>query len=330
MGQVNLADVVRRNTTTGILSVSGTDLVSTNVDTAADLIALNTTTYDKQRVIVNNPGGNVGYGYGTVAGVPAPAYIYNGACHWEAGRILLGIYAEALQITFPAATFTTLTASDNGGLVKLTSSGGAHGLTTANAITGTNASKVRVLSGTNWTLGDYAVTAITLDTTGTDITINYPWPGVGILGNPVLAVVDAAIEYEIVRIKLPAMLTTRAKIITEGNLRSPVTGATNLRLKSYLGATGAAYTAATNFSSLNHVSPLTDSFHAGFKCQNSKSVQRTLFPSTSSIGYGTNAVDATSMAVDMSVSTDIIVTVLSDTADRPLRIGNITWELLDV
>lgn len=318
--------LVSSDATTGILSASGVDLVVANVDTTTELLALNTTTYDQQSIMVNNPGGNVGYGFGTVAGIPAEAYIYNSACHWKNGRILLGIYAEALQLTFPAATFVITSIADNGGSVKLI--GGVHGLSAANAMTGANASKVRILSGPNWVPGDYAITAITLDTTGTDITIDYDYDAG--LGNPVLAVVSASEEYEIARLKLPEMLTTRAKLITEGTTSTPVAGATNLRLKSYLGTTGAAYTSASLFANSNHTTAITESFHGGFQCQNSKSVQKTIFAATAPTGFGTSTTAVLSLALDMSVSTDIIVTILSDTADRPLRIGNITWELLDV
>lgn len=324
--------LVQRNSSTGILSVGGTDLLASNVDTSADLAALNTTTYDKQRVMVNNPGGQVGYGFGTVAGIPAPAYCYNGAWHWENGIIILGIYAEGLQLTAPAATFTSPAVVNNAGLVKLdtsTTSLGVHGLTAANALTGVFASKVRILSGTNWTPGDYDITAITLDTTGTDFTINYPYSAG--LGSPTLALAHATTEREIARLKVPIPLTNRARILIDGGAKTPVAAAGAMRLKFYLGSTAEDYSTAGLISNFNYGTNVTiASFHTGVQLQNSKTVQRGIYQSTGSTGYGTTTTgDTANLTETMTSSTDIIVTALLETADRPFRFGSIIWSMID-
>jgi hypothetical protein len=307
---------------TGLVETyDNTTLVDAAVEDVTALLALNTTTYDGLSVVVRNPGGNPGYGYGTVAGIPARAYCDNGAWHWESGILIHGIYAEALQLICPAATFTSPAVSNSGGLVKLTSAG-AHGLTTANAIT--TQSKVRVLSGTNWVAGDYNVTAITLDTTGTDFTIDYTYSAG--LGVPTLALVDASAEREIVRIKIPKSFTTRAKIEVLSTFRTVVAAATATIFKVYSVASGAAYTTASNpfgaytFTAAANIC----NSSAGLIMLNSRSAQRSHFLTTSASGAGTNATDSTAFTLNMDAVTDIVVTALIQTADRPLRIDNVT------
>lgn len=319
--------LVQRDPATGFLSSAGSVLTDAHVSTTADLVALNTTTYNNQSVMVDNPAGNT-YGSGTVAGIPARAYCYNSAWHWENGCIILGIYAEALQLTVPAATFTSAAATNNGsGLVKLTSAG-AHGLTAANAIT--IPCKIRITGGTGWTPGDYSITAITLDTTGTDFTINYTWPGAAILGTPTI-VLASSNEIEIVRCKIPVPLTTRARVELDGSIFSPVNLAGAFQTKFYLGASGAAYGASTNIWIHNLASSASiDSIHSGIQLQNSRSVQKTIFNITSlPAGLGNSTTDATSAAVDMSAVTDMFVTTIFTTANRPMRYDGFIWKMYD-
>lgn len=95
--------------------------------------------------------------------------------------LLLGVI-EPITMVEPAATFTTLTYSDNAGSVQLDSAG-AHGLTAAVSV----GASVYV----TWATGDgvdgfYEVTALDADTTGVAITIDLAY--VTGLGTPTVAV----------------------------------------------------------------------------------------------------------------------------------------------
>lgn len=78
--------------------------------------------------------------------------------------------AASNAIIFPAATFTSAyTIDSNAGNVRITSAG-AHGLTTAIAITAGD-SYISITGCTNMTAGLYKITALDVDTTGVKITI---------------------------------------------------------------------------------------------------------------------------------------------------------------
>jgi hypothetical protein len=92
-----------------------------------------------------------------------------------------------VSLVQPAATFITLTYSDDGGSVQLDSAG-AHGLTAAIAV----GEDIYVTWATGTGVdGFYEVTAIDTDTTGVAITIDLPYV-VG-LGTPTVAVANTAV-----------------------------------------------------------------------------------------------------------------------------------------
>ena len=90
----------------------------------------------------------------------------------DAGRAQIYRKGDATNaIIFPAATFiSAYTIDNNGGNVRITGAG-AHGLTTAVAITA-GASYISITGCTNMTAGLYLITALDTDTTGVKITIN--------------------------------------------------------------------------------------------------------------------------------------------------------------
>lgn len=94
---------------------------------------------------------------------------------------------EAVSLVQPAATFVTLTYSDDGGLVQLDSAG-AHGLTGAVAVG--EGIFVTWATGTGVD-GFYEVTALDADTTGVAITIDLPF--VAGLGTPTVAVANTLV-----------------------------------------------------------------------------------------------------------------------------------------
>jgi hypothetical protein len=319
--------IPQQNITTGGLEVGGTGLIDLAVNTAADLVALSTTTYDGMSVVVKNPGGQAGYGWGTVAGIPARAYCYNSAWHWENGVIILGIYADALQLTVPAATFTSVSVAAGAGGYSTKcalSSAGVHGLTTANAVT--IPCKIRITAGTGWTPGDYPILEVTDADT---VTIDYTYDAG--LGTPTIVLAHASTEVEIVRIKVPIPLTTRAKFIIEGSVKTPVAAAGAMRLKLYLGNTGEDYSTAGLIHNINYgTNASSGSFHAGFQLQNSKTVQKGILITTNASGYGVaTSGDMANLTETMTSSTDIIAMALLETADRPLRIDSIIVSMYD-
>jgi hypothetical protein len=94
---------------------------------------------------------------------------------------------EPRSIIQPAATFVTLTYSDNTGLVQLDSAG-AHGLTNAVAV---GAELFVTWAGGTGVTGFYEITAVDVDTTGTAVTISLPF--VAGLGTPTVAVANTLV-----------------------------------------------------------------------------------------------------------------------------------------
>lgn len=92
-----------------------------------------------------------------------------------------------VSLVQPAATFITLTYSDDGGSVQLDSAG-AHGLTAAVAVGASVYVTWATGTGVN---GFYEVTALDTDTTGVAITIDLPY--VTGLGTPTVAVANTVV-----------------------------------------------------------------------------------------------------------------------------------------
>lgn len=92
-----------------------------------------------------------------------------------------------VSLVQPAATFVTLTYSDDGGSVQIDSAG-AHGLTAAVAVGASVYVTWATGTGVN---GFYEVTALDTDTTGVAITIDLPYV-VG-LGTPTVAVANTLV-----------------------------------------------------------------------------------------------------------------------------------------
>ena len=100
--------------------------------------------------------------------------------------LVLGSLAPVALVQ-PAATFITLTYSDDGGSVQLDSAG-AHGLTAAVAVGASVYVTWATGTGVN---GFYEVTALDTDTTGVAITIDLPY--VTGLGTPTVAVANTVV-----------------------------------------------------------------------------------------------------------------------------------------
>lgn len=103
--------------------------------------------------------------------------------------------AVAVGYVAPAATFTatTPTSASAGTKTKLTSAG-AHGLTAAVALNKT----IYISAGTGWTPGFYNISAITLDTTGVDITIDVAFDAG--FGSPTIALAGTEVTFATVSI----------------------------------------------------------------------------------------------------------------------------------
>lgn len=114
--------------------------------------------------------------------------------------VIVGKSAVPITAISPAATFTSTTVDDNGGSVRLTSSG-AHGLTTAVAVTPGNVN-LYISAGTNWTPGLYEITGLDTDTTGVAITINLAYDAT--LGSPTIALANT--EMILASLEIPELL----------------------------------------------------------------------------------------------------------------------------
>lgn len=107
---------------------------------------------------------------------------------------VLGKSAVPIPFITAAATFTSISVSDNGsGLVRLTSAG-VHGLTTSPAV-GAN---IYVSAGTGWTAGFYEIVTV-VDTTSIDIDLAFDAG----LGSPTISL--AGDDTALVTVEIPAL-----------------------------------------------------------------------------------------------------------------------------
>lgn len=199
------------------LSWDGTDLkdssgtVISNPATYATLADVPAaSTMEGKAVIVDSLAGNAG-------GSPCSIYSKAGANKWSIlnGLAIFDKGTPNKRVTAPAATFTgtySFASAASGAQTKITGAG-AHGLVTATVITAGNTYiRIKSGSGANWVPGLYKVTAITLDTTGTDITIDHPYSAS--FGQPIIALADGNM-FEMVRVVMPAMSIVGGAIVTQ-------------------------------------------------------------------------------------------------------------------
>lgn len=133
--------------------------------TAANMASLGTAT-DGLAGIVTDPGGNAAVANTTIW----PWSVYANGTKWDVmnGSAVLARMTTPIRAIRPAITFDgPYTTSNNGGLLRITSAGGAHGLTAAVAV----GKHTCVLAGHATTVGIHEIASLDTDTTGTAITL---------------------------------------------------------------------------------------------------------------------------------------------------------------
>lgn len=278
--------------------------------------------------VVRNPGGNV-LATNRIRPIPITAHSDNVSWRHLGGTYDLAVEAPYINMVAPAITFDdgvgyTYATASAGARTRI-NGGGAHGLTVGN--TTATGSKVYVdeTSGANWVAGWYTVTALDLDTTGTQVTIDHPFSAS--FGTLVLALAGADIVSY--RIKLPALATIGGGVIIDESVKHVTIGGLK-RLSIYHGATGVAATSGVKYyevgDSINQ--PLTRSPGIGF--QNYAAANQigfNLFSSATQSGSTTTGAEVLG-TINTSVSTDLLFVIRLAQANDVLRFNRFTVRVI--
>lgn len=305
--------IVQSDQSTGILSVGGSSLVEASVTTMTDLLALNTTTYDGQKIIVTNPAGMVS-GYS-----PAEFYCTQAAFKMLGGNTTLVDLVPRRRVTWPVAAWSagamTLTSAAAGAHTKIAGAA-AHGLTTAKQVTAGD-TYVYVSGGTGWTVGLTKI--ISIDAVN-DLTLDHPY-SVG-LGTPTITgdTAGTASEIPIQTIKIPRLSTQYlGSFEIECMYKNYTTTATRTLIR--YGSSGLAVGGGVAVFNLNDSSA--SLCNVKTKVRNTGLAGKSISTSTavsSTSGFSTTAA-ASPLATDIdntSVTTDILITAYCNStgADR--------------
>jgi hypothetical protein len=208
---------------------------------------------------------------------------------------------EVVSLVQPAATFTTLTYSDDGGLVQLDSAG-AHGLTAAIAV----GESVFVTWATGTGVdGFYEITALDTDTTGVAITIDLPF--VAGLGTPTVAVANTAVTLASVTVPGWAMGVGGGMEIDALFSLTNSAAAKNLGM-SY--GSGAVLTV----SAANNASACVQ------KLMCNRGNNQIISNAVSMVGHGFSVVDNTLITVDATVDQTFAITAQPATANNVVKL----------
>lgn len=261
---------------------------------------------------------------------PTSIYSEDGVV-WKAlnGKPIIDCTYYDKKVTAPAATFTgsyTMATASAGAATKITGQG-VHGLTTAISITA-GPSYIRIMegSGTGWTPGLYALTAIT--DAGSDLTIAHPFTGG--MGQPIIGLAGTA--FDALRLKIPKMSSTGSfRVLHVCKHTSVATTARSLSLEHVAtgGAVGsghAFYTPADDTTSNN----VLISGQAGVFNNGATNVQHRLYASGDLDGWGSlnnGAVTSSPGAVQTSSGTELLVRIKVGANDS-ITICSLTVECL--
>lgn len=292
--------VVQYDSISQVLEVAGVPLVSAHVAAMTDLLALSATTYNRQKIVVENPGGNTGNFY--------PTEFYGVDSVWKMinGWALLKTDSPDLNTIFP--TSRTYTAADNGGKLQLQGSG-THSIAAAGAW------KTYLASGPGVTPGWYTV--LSVDSVN-DFTVDHTSSGVS--GTIVLGY--SGTEIELYRIKVPPLGLYGGVTL---DITSNDVGTGNHQVFVRYGASGVALASATQLSLVSDTGQFVMHHRASFRNMGSNVAQRSQMQTTNGSGWGANSVttatQAPSAAIDNSAAvTDLIISVRCATAGEQLRL----------
>lgn len=286
-------DVVRTNVDGQLIDAEGVVISgSPSVADYAALVALNPATYD-------------GFAVNVQSGLNNSLWVSNGTA-WGP---LNGEYVQerstgssVQKLIVPNAAITW-TASNSGGVVRLTASG-VHGLTTTPAV----GSQIYVTAGTGWTAGSFHTIGTVVSTTVIDLTTAFSSHG-----NPTVA--DAGDEVPVKVITLPVLRSTTA-VIVEANIEfSADAGSSSRRPKFYLDATALNnfnFTSATNTS---------QPFRWGFRNTGATNTQRAL-TGENNTGYAASTLPTLTAAVDTSTAKTITIAFIPAAANCSIELVN--------
>jgi hypothetical protein len=208
---------------------------------------------------------------------------------------------EVVSLVQPAATFTTLTYSDDGGLVQLDSAG-AHGLTAAIAV----GEDIYVTWATGTGVdGFYEITALDTDTTGVAITIDLPF--VAGLGTPTVAVANTAVTLASVTVPGWAMGVGGGMEIDALFTLTNSAAAKNLGM-AYGGSAVLTVSAANNASACVQ------------KLMCNRGNNQIISNPVSMVGHGLSVVDNTLITVDATVDQTFAITAQPATANNVVKL----------
>jgi len=207
----------------------------------------------------------------------------------------------------PASTFTSPAISNVGGKVLLdttSTSGGAHGLTSAIAV----GCCIYVVGGAGWTVGFHKINAIAVDTTGKTIQLDTAYDAG--LGTPTIIYPGSATVVPMLALTVPP-LTKNGEIVLD--LTPDITNSTNaknlkIRLNTteffaptYASATGISLSKGTSYVIYN---------------RNDTSIQKASVGPTSVDGMGTSSTACATGTVNTSIATTLNVYYNPSTANE--------------
>jgi hypothetical protein len=217
----------------------------------------------------------------------------------EGGRITLAQYGAGLALIQPAATFTGITVSDNGGNVQL-SGAGIHGLTTTPAV----GKSIYISAGTGWAAG--FPTILSVDDPDS-ITLNVPYDAG--LGSPTIALANTEV--------------TAYSVPIPGGLLGP-----NGYIRVYILATGTndanpktirVKLSSTAYFEVDLASSSGGAFERIIANRNSQAAQVVLLKSQIA-SYGTVPSANTSGTVNTAIDQTLAITLQPSTANDNLKI----------
>lgn len=311
-----------------LADMDGNPLVEATVVTMDNLLALNTTTYNGQKIIVTNPAGMVS-GYH-----PADFFCTQGGFQMMGGDTTLIDLVPKRRVTWPVAAWAagalTLSGVASNTQTKIAGAA-AHGLTTANQITAgdTYVYIAGTVGGTvNWTVG---WTRLAIIDAANDLTLDHPYSAG--LGKPTIIGDTAgdASEVPVQLIKIPRLSTQYlGSFEVECMYRNYTTAITRARIR--YGASGLAVGGGTIVYNQNDNTA--QLFNIKTKVRNTGTANKNISTSTiitSTSGFGATAA-ATPLATDIdntSATTDVLITFNCNTAgaDRTSELisANAVW-----
>ena len=227
--------------------MDGNRLVDLSVLTMTDLQALNTTTYDKQKILVENPGNLISKYF------PSEFYCSNGGFKMVGG---INTYTEAtprFRVTWPATTWNdgtfdrTSAAAGAQTTVSANPTTNVHGLTLANQVTAGNT--YVYISGSNgigsidWPIGWMLVTDVP---TAYGLTLAQTYNSE--LKSPIIS--DMNTESPVLRIPMPKFSNTYMGFFEFDFLYKNYVSA-GLRTRIRYGVTGVAVSAGVEVNNMN-------------------------------------------------------------------------------